>query len=212
MSTKTRLGIMMFLQYAIWGAWAPVLSTHLNALGFTGGQTGWIFALLPLATIIAPVFGGQIADRWLPSEKVIAWLQLSGGILLLVMSQVSSFPAMFALMLLYCLFYAPTLAITNSIAMVNLEDTEKEFGGLRVWGTIGWIAANWMLTGWRSMGDGLQMNGDAAHPAKEGGGEPLGLPGSLQDAEGKEIPHLHRHHLRGLHRTGVLLYPDRSFP
>ncbi|MFC1530490.1 MFS transporter [Gemmatimonadota bacterium] len=116
--------------------------------------------LLPLATIIAPIFGGQIADRWLPSEKVIAYLQLSGGILLLIMSQVSSFPALFALMLLYCLFYAPTLAITNSIAMVNLEDTEKEFGGLRVWGTIGWIAANWMLTGWRSMGEGLQMNGD----------------------------------------------------
>ncbi len=95
MSTRTRLGIMMFLQYAIWGAWAPVLSAWLQTdLGFTGLQTGWIYALLPLATIIAPAFGGQIADRWLPSEKVIAYLQLIGGILLLVMSQMTSFPAM----------------------------------------------------------------------------------------------------------------------
>lgn len=161
MSTKTRLGIMMFLQYAIWGAWAPVLSAYLDSgLGFTGPQIGAIFALLPLATIVAPILGGQIADRWLPSEKVIAYLQLAGGVLLLVMSQMTSYPAMLLLMLLYCVFYAPTLAITNSIAMINLEDTEKEFGAIRVWGTLGWIAAGWMLTGWRSLGEGLLMNGD----------------------------------------------------
>jgi len=160
-STRTRLGIMMFLQYAIWGAWAPVLSAWLQTdLGFSGTQTGWIYALLPLATIIAPAFGGQIADRWLPSEKVIAYLQLLGGILLLVMSQVTSFPAMFLLMLFYCVCYAPTLAITNSIAMINLEDTEKEFGAIRVWGTLGWIAAGWLLTGWRSLGEGVVMSGD----------------------------------------------------
>lgn len=161
MNTRTRLGIMMFLQYAIWGAWAPVLSAYLQTdLGFTGLQTGWIYALLPLATIIAPAFGGQIADRWLPSEKVIAYLQLIGGILLLVMSQVTTFPVMFLLMFFYCLFYAPTLAITNSIAMINLEDTEKEFGAIRVWGTLGWIAAGWLLTGWRALGEGFLMSGD----------------------------------------------------
>ncbi|MFC1500225.1 MFS transporter [Candidatus Zixiibacteriota bacterium] len=161
MSTKTRLGMMMFLQYAIWGAWAPVLSSYLNdGLRFDGTQIGLIFALLPLATIVAPILGGQIADRWLPSEKVIAYLQIAGGVLLLVMSQMTSYPAVLILMLFYCIFYAPTLAITNSIAMINLEDTEKEFGAIRVWGTLGWITAGWLLTGWRAVGEGFQMSGD----------------------------------------------------
>ncbi len=70
LSAKARLSIMMFLQYAIWGAWAPVLSAYLDkGLQFSGIQIGVIYALLPLATILAPALGGQIADRWLPSES-----------------------------------------------------------------------------------------------------------------------------------------------
>lgn len=150
MSKSVRLGIMMFLQYAIWGAWAPVLSAYLiTDLGFSGGQVGWIYALLPLATIISPFVGGQLADRYFASEKVIAFLSFTGGILLLVVSRTTDFTVMAALMLVYCLLYAPTLALTNSIAMINLKDSEKEFGRIRVWGTLGWIAAGWMLTGWR---------------------------------------------------------------
>jgi nucleoside transporter len=154
---KTRLGVMMFLQYAIWGAWAPVLSSYLiNDLGFSGGQVGWIYALLPLATIISPFIGGQVADRWFSSEKVIGFLALTGGVLLLVVSRTSDFNVMFVLMLVYSLLYAPTLALTNSIAMINLEDSEAEFGKIRVWGTLGWIAAGWLLTGWRWAGqDGM---------------------------------------------------------
>jgi nucleoside transporter len=149
-STKTRLGIMMFLQYAIWGAWAPVLSSHLiNRLSLSGGQVGWIYALLPLATIVAPFIGGQVADRYFASEKVIGFLSFTGGILLLLVSRASDFGTMFGLMLAYCVLYAPTLALTNSIAMINLQDSEREFGGIRVWGTLGWIAAGWLLTGWR---------------------------------------------------------------
>lgn len=164
MSAKTRLGIMMFLQYAIWGAWAPVLSAYLlDDLGFTGTQTGIIFALLPLATVIAPFLGGQAADRYFASEKVIAFLQFTGGVLLIVLAQATTFQAMWPLMLLYCLLYAPTLALTNSVAMINLQDSEKEFGVIRVWGTIGWIAAGVALWGWRSVGVGnesILMNGD----------------------------------------------------
>ena len=155
MSAKTRLGIMMFLQYAIWGAWAPVLSSYLiNDLGFSGGQVGWIYALLPLATVISPFIGGQLADRYFSSEKVIGFLAFTGGVLLLVVSRATDFNVMFVLMLAYCLLYAPTLALTNSIAMINMKDSEKEFGGIRVWGTLGWIAAGWMLTGWRWAGEG----------------------------------------------------------
>jgi len=161
MSNKTRLGIMMFLQYAIWGAWAPVLSAYLlDDLGFSGTQVGWIYALLPLATIISPFIGGQVADRYFSSEKVIAFLQFAGGALLIVMSQMTSYGAMLALMFVYCLLYAPTLAITNSIAMINLEDSEKEFGRIRVWGTIGWIAAGLALSGWRFAGESVMLSGD----------------------------------------------------
>jgi nucleoside transporter len=164
MSVKLRLGIMMFLQYAIWGAWAPVLSAYLqNNLGFSGVQLGIIFSLLPLATIISPFIGGQFADRYFPSQKVIAVLQLLGGVILILIASVTAFTPMMWLMLLYCLVYAPTLALTNSIAFVNLKSSEKEFGAIRVWGTIGWIAAGWALTGWRLLArspEGVAMKGD----------------------------------------------------
>jgi nucleoside transporter len=157
-SAKTRLGIMMFLQYAIWGAWAPVLSSYLiNEAGFSGGQVGWIYALLPLATIISPFVGAQVADRHFSSEKVIGFLAFTGGLLLIAISRTTDYSVMLVLMLAYCLLYAPTLALTNSIAMINLEDSEKEFGGIRVWGTLGWIAAGWALTGWRWLGDNASV-------------------------------------------------------
>lgn len=165
MSVKLRLGIMMFLQYAIWGAWSPVLSDYLqNNLGFNGFQTGVIYSLLPLATIIAPFIGGQIADRILSGEKFIALLQLSGGVLLIWASAVSDFRMMVWVMLFYCLLYAPTMALTNSVAFINLKSSEKEFGRIRVWGTIGWIAAGLGLTIWRNLagGDGgVATRGDA---------------------------------------------------
>jgi nucleoside transporter len=156
--------MMMFLQYAIWGAWAPVLSSYLiNDLGFSGGHVGWIYALLPLATIVSPFIGGQLADRYFSSEKVIGTLSFAGGILLIVVARTTDFGAMATLMLVYCLVYAPTLALTNSIAMINLEDSEREFGAIRVWGTLGWIAAGLLLTGWRWAGDNgtaLTLQGD----------------------------------------------------
>jgi nucleoside transporter len=162
-SAKLRLGIMMFLQYAIWGAWAPVLSVYLiNDLGFSGLQAGVIYALLPLATIVSPFIGGQIADRYFSSEKVIAFLAFTGGLVLLVVSRTTDYTVMTVLMLVYCLIYAPTLALTNSIAMINLKDSEEEFGPIRVGGTLGWIAAGWLLTGWR------QAAGGEAIPSLQG--------------------------------------------
>lgn len=164
MSVRIRLGIMMFLQYAIWGAWAPVLSEYLlNDLGFSGIQVGIIYSLLPLATIIAPFVGGQIADRYFSSEKFIAFLQLTGGALLIFISTVSDYTTMMWLMLLYCLLYAPTLALTNSVAFINLKNSEKEFGIIRVWGTIGWIVAGLGLSGWRLLSkssEALSVQGD----------------------------------------------------
>ena len=149
---KIQLSIMMFLQYAIWGAWAPVLSAYLmNTLHFSGIQVGFIYSLLPLATIISPFIGGQIADRYFPTQYVLMFLQLIGGGLLIAMSFVTSYAALAWMMFIYCVFYAPTLALTNSIAFINLKSSEKEFGAIRVWGTIGWIAAGLILMSWRTV-------------------------------------------------------------
>ncbi len=164
MGIKTRLGLMMFLEYAIWGAWNPVLSDYLiNGLGFTGTQAGIIYSLLPLATIIAPFIGGQIADRYFASQKLIAFLQLAGGGILIYTSRISDYRTMMWLMLFYCLLYAPTLALTNSVAFINLKNSEKEFGYVRVWGTIGWIIAGLVLMGWRQISltnETLSIKGD----------------------------------------------------
>ena len=185
MSTKTRLGAMMFLQYAIWGAWAPVLSAYLiNDLHFSGGQVGLIYALLPLATIVAPFVGGQVADRTFATEKIIGFLAFTGGILLVVVSRMTDYGAMAGLMLVYCLLYAPTLALTNSIAMINLKDSEAEFGKIRVWGTLGWIASGLALTGWRWAAAGGTM--------PKVGGDTLLLAGILSIVMGLQsftLPH-----------------------
>jgi nucleoside transporter len=164
MLIRFRLGIMMFLQYAIWGAWAPVLSAYLqNNLGFNGAQVGMIYSLLPLATIIAPFIGGQIADRYFSSEKLVAGLQLAGGGLLIWAAAMKDYKSMVWAMLLYCLLYAPTLALTNSIALINLKNSEKEFGLIRVWGTLGWIVAGLGLAAWRNLagpGETIAARGD----------------------------------------------------
>jgi nucleoside transporter len=164
MSVRFRLGVMMFLQYAIWGAWTPILSEYLrNTLGFSGAQFSLIYSLLPLATIIAPFIGGQVADRYLPSQKLVAGLQLIGGVFLILIAMTTDYGTMVWLMLVYCLLYAPTLALTNSIAFINLQNSEKDFGKIRVWGTIGWIAAGYLLTLWRigaQSASGLAFNGD----------------------------------------------------
>jgi len=169
-SAKLRLGIMMFLQYAIWGSWGPVLSAYLiNDLGYTGTQVGVIYSLLPLATIISPFIGGQLADRYFATQKVIGVLQLVGGGLLVYISTVTSYTAMMWLMLLYCLLYAPTLALTNSIAFINLDDAGKDFGKIRVGGTLGWIAAGLMLSGWRMVASSNEALGFAGDTLIMGG-------------------------------------------
>ena len=150
---RFRLSLMMFLQYAIWGAWAPVLWPYLTGaqpagLGLSAQQAALLFGLLPLACILAPFTGGQVADRWIPTQWFLGVAQLVGGVLLLVAAKTQGYGNMMLVFALYCLLYAPTLALTNSLAFHHLKD-EKAFGGIRVWGTMGWIVAGIMLTTWR---------------------------------------------------------------
>jgi len=142
-----RLLVMMFLQYAVWGTWFMTLGGYVGKyLGFAGWQIGWLYALLPLANIVVPFTGGQIADRWLPTQVALGIFHLAGAAVCFVLAYVKSYPAMMTWLAVYCLLYAPTLALTNSLAFRNLRDPQREFGIIRVGGTIGWIAAGWLLT------------------------------------------------------------------
>ena len=154
---RPSLAVMMFLQYAIWGAWSVALSGYLEKeLGFGGQQIALIYNTLPLMNLIVPFTAGQVADRFMPAQRALALFHLVGGLLLFGLALQREFVPMTALMLAYAFFYAPTLALSNSVAFRNLKDPEIEFGPIRVWGTIGWIAANLLVTFVRSNFQSLQ--------------------------------------------------------
>lgn len=144
MSVAFRLGVMMFLEYVVWGAWLPLLGNYLGqSLHFSGGQQAWIFATPAVAAVFALFVGGQIADRYLAGEKVLLICHAACAVLMFAMGVQTGFMPFVVLMLLWQLFYVPTLSITNSIAFHHLAGREREFGQVRLWGTIGWIAASW---------------------------------------------------------------------
>lgn len=150
-SVRWRLSVMMFLQYAVWGVWWSVISVYLGRLGFSGSQIGLFISLLSLGCMIAPFGGGQLADRYFSTEKMLVVLHLLGGVFLCAMAVTTTFNWMVTFMLLWSLVYAPTLALTNSITFHHFPDAEKKFGLVRVFGTLGWIAAGLLLTGVRKI-------------------------------------------------------------
>ena len=112
-------------------------------LGFSGGQIGWIFATQAIACIAGLYFGGQIADRMFSTEKLLAVLHFVGGAAMFALAFQTTFWSFFAVMLVYQLAYMPTLSLTNAICFHHVADAQRDFGKLRLWGTIGWIAASW---------------------------------------------------------------------
>jgi len=147
-----RLSVMMFLQYAIWGAWMPVLSSYLDGAGFSGLMIGIVYSLLPLGILLSPFTGGQLADRYAPTQWLLVIANLLGAVILYVASTIdySAQPwTIFGLMFLFSVLYGPTLPLTNALSFRHLTNIEKGFGWIRVWGTIGWIVAGLVLTAWR---------------------------------------------------------------
>jgi nucleoside transporter len=143
-AAKARLGGMMFLEYLIWGSWLPLLALYLSGvLSFTGAQIGWIFATQAIACLFGLYFGGQIADRMLSTEKLLAALHLVGGLSMFALAYQTTFWSFFIVMLIYQLAYMPTLSLTNAIVFQHVADPQHDFGRIRLWGTIGWIAASW---------------------------------------------------------------------
>ncbi len=146
---RTQLSVMMFLQYAIWGAWLPLLWSYLqNHLGFNSNQIGGMFAVGAVGAIIAPFVAGQLADRYFSTEKFLAVSHLIGGVLMIVLALLTNFWQFLAFSFVYSLVYSPTLALTNSLAFHHLPDRDRDFGQVRVWGTVGWIAVGVAVAQW----------------------------------------------------------------
>ncbi len=173
----------MVLEFFIWGAWLPLIFGYLPSLGFSAsepphalaplisaGLPWWIKALFseqalilnafPFAAIVAMFFSNQFVDRNFAAEKFLSFSQLIGGLAMVGLAFTKAFWPFFGLMLVHCLLYVPTISITNSIAFANLKDPQKEFGIVRMGGTLGWILAAWpftfILVDWAKVG--------AAHP------------------------------------------------
>jgi nucleoside transporter len=134
---------MMFLEIFIWGAWLPLINDYMLSLRFDDVERGWILNAFALASFTAMFFSTQFADRNFAAERFLAFSHLVGGVAILGLAWTTTFWPFFLLMLAHSLFYVPTISITNSIAFANLRDPQKEFGLVRLWGTIGWIAAAW---------------------------------------------------------------------
>ena len=145
-SHRFKLFVMMVLEFFIWGAWLPLIFGYLPSLGFTPAQQSWVLNAFPIAAIVGMFFSNQFCDRNFAAEKFLAFSHLVGGVAMLGLAFTKSFWPFFGLMLTHCLFYVPTISITNSIAFANMKDPQKEFGLVRMGGTLGWILAAWPFT------------------------------------------------------------------
>ncbi len=149
-----QLSTMMFLQYAIWGAWLTILYPFL--MGYREmplSDVGWIFSIGAVGAIVAPFLAGQIADRYFNTEKYLGISHILGAILIWQLASISTFWGFFWFSLAYSIIYSPTISLTNSLSFHHLPDRDRDFGKVRVWGTIGWIVAgivmgHWLLASW----------------------------------------------------------------
>jgi len=155
MSIKIRLIIMNFLQFFIWGSWLISIGGYLGGtLHFTGTQIGAVFSTLGIASLFMPALMGIVADKWLNAERVLGFCHIFGAAMLIWASTITDPNVFFWVMLLNSMFYMPTIALNNTVSYIILEkegfDIVKAFPPIRVWGTIGFIAAMWMIDslGW----------------------------------------------------------------
>ena len=222
---KTRLSAMMFLQYVIWGAWYVTLNTYLTStLKFSGTEAGAVFGTTAIASLVAPFLVGLVADRWFATERVLATLYALGAVFLLLATQVTSFGAVYMVMLAVCLCYFPTIALTNAITMQQVADPGRDFPRIRMLGTIGWIVINLVVGFMRIEPSAMPFVLGAAacvvmaayslmalpaHAAArdraEGDAAQRARARRARDAEGLELPGVRHRVGPGLHPADVLL-------
>ena len=183
---RWKLFVMMVLQFFIWGAWFPLIFGYLPSLGFTASEQSWILNAFPIAAIVGLFFSNRFADESFAAEKFLAFSHLVGGAAMVALGFTQSFWPFLILMYVHCLLYVPTISITNSIAFTHLKDAQREFGIVRMGGTIGWILAAWPfiflfvdwtavnalqpqpegLTAWLGAAFAHPLTGDAAKAAR----------------------------------------------
>lgn len=148
-TTRIQLSVMMFLNFFVWGIWFVTMGTYLAKGGINAndGQISLAYGTQCLGAIIAPFIIGMIADRFFAAQKILGVLHLVGAGLLFYITSQEQFGSFYTILLIYMIIYMPTLALVNAIALKQVTSAEKEFGGLRVWGTIGWIVAG-LIIGW----------------------------------------------------------------
>ena len=157
--TRFQLMAMMFLLYFIWGSWYGQMSKYMfnkETLNATGGQVGNAYAAFSIAMIIAPFFVGLIADRYFAAQKVLGVLSLAGAVILYILTGIKDADTFFWVILAYCITFAPTMALTTSIAMQHVKDSEKDFPTIRVMGTVAWIVVS-NIIGYYGFGDSVMI-------------------------------------------------------
>lgn len=136
-----RLSVMMFLQFFVWGAWFVTVGNYMLKANM-GDAIGWAYSVGPVAAILSPFLLGMVADRFFATERVLGVLHLVGGVMLFCAPMMTaSFPFV-GMLFLHTICYMPTLGLTNTLAFHNITNQEKQFPLIRVFGTLGWIAAN----------------------------------------------------------------------
>lgn len=144
-----KLSIVMGLEYAIWGAWMPVLAARLlGPLRFSGKQTAWIYATLPLACIISPLIAGQLADKYFNTELLLAAAHIAGAVLLFIAAAQTRFIPLFVAMLFYSFFYAATLPLVNAVLLTRVTDVNLQ-GKVFIWAPVAWAFIGYLLTAFR---------------------------------------------------------------
>lgn len=147
MAIRSRLSVMMFLEFFIWGAWYVTVGNYMKSHGMFD-QVSWAYTVGPIAAIVSPFFLGMIADRFFATERVLSSMHLLAAIAMFAAPfAAATSPGLFiAALLIHMLAYMPTLGLTNTLAFHNIQDQEKDFPIIRVFGTIGWIVANWVVS------------------------------------------------------------------
>lgn len=151
MNIKTRLILMNFLQFFIWGSWLLTIGAYwFQTKQWSGTEFGAIFSTMGIASLFMPAIAGIIADRWINAEKLYGAFHISGGIVLFLVPLVNDPSLMFWIMLVNMIFYMPTIALSITVAYSALKnkgvDIIKEYPPIRVWGTIGFIVALWVIS------------------------------------------------------------------
>jgi nucleoside transporter len=180
MLVRTRLSVMMFLQYFVWGAWWVTLATYLSNVKSADGHrifsdtfVGSAYGASAIAAMITPFFIGMIADRFFSTERLLCVLHLLGAGFIWYLSTIVTPQAFYVVLILYFVTYMPTLALTNSLSFHHLSDPAKEFPAIRLSGTIGWIVAGLVVGSLLIAGKQWGLHFE----------HPLGLPFTLQLGE-----------------------------